>query len=272
MTKKEYILAVVDAMPEWEMGKQIKERVLNDSLDEHSINMLVIILKKAMDKITTMIRENKMVEMIELANKKDDIVQELIKELVDSDFLTSFVDRKIQSLGETQPVVHINKKYQVFISSTFSDLEIEREKVMHTVMALGCIPAGMEHFPATDEEQFNYIKKIIDTSDYYVLILGGRYGSLTKDGISFTEREFDYAKEKGIPILAFLHKNLGDIPLSKSEINKKKRKKLIEFHNKAKSGRIVQFWETPEDLCIKVSTSLSQAMNNIPAAGWERRK
>ena len=239
--------------------------------------MLVIILHKAVNAITAEIKKHKMIERIELSKKRDDIVQELLKELTTSDLLSSLVDRKIQSFGEpqphtlTEPQPHTLTKYQVFISSTFSDLEVEREKVMHTVMALGCIPAGMEHFPATDEEQFNYIKKIIDTSDYYVLILGGRYGSLTEDGVSFTEREFDYAKEKGIPILAFLHRNLGNIPLNKSEIDDEKRKKLLEFHNKAKSGRIVQFWETPEELCVNVSSSLYHAMKDYPATGWERR-
>ena len=65
MTKKEYILAVIDAMPEWEMWRWIKAMVQNDQLDERSINMLVIIFKKAMDKIDAIIKENKMVETIQ---------------------------------------------------------------------------------------------------------------------------------------------------------------------------------------------------------------
>jgi hypothetical protein len=38
------------------------------------------------------------------------------------------------------------------------------------------------------------------------LIVGGRYGSVDETGISFTEREYDYAYEKGLHILAFVHK------------------------------------------------------------------
>ena len=34
MTKKEYILAVIDALPEWEMWRWIKAMVQNDQLDE----------------------------------------------------------------------------------------------------------------------------------------------------------------------------------------------------------------------------------------------
>ena len=65
MTKKEYILTVIDALPDWEMWWLIKAMVQNDQLDEHTINMLVIILKKAMDKISATIKENKMIETIQ---------------------------------------------------------------------------------------------------------------------------------------------------------------------------------------------------------------
>lgn len=53
----------------------------------------------------------------------------------------------------------MDKRYQVFISSTYSDLKEERSKVMQTIMSLDCIPAGMELFPAIDAEQFEFIKK-----------------------------------------------------------------------------------------------------------------
>jgi len=65
MTKKEYILAVIDALPDREMWRGIKAMVQNDQLEEHTINMLVIILKRAMDKITATIKENKMIETIQ---------------------------------------------------------------------------------------------------------------------------------------------------------------------------------------------------------------
>ena len=71
MTKKEYILAVIDALPDWEMWRWIKAMVENDQLEEHTINMLVIIFKKAMDKITTTIKENKMVETIQAIENFD---------------------------------------------------------------------------------------------------------------------------------------------------------------------------------------------------------
>ena len=76
----------------------------------------------------------------------------------------------------------MDKRYQVFVSSTYADLKEERRSVIQALMDMDCIPAGMELFPAADEEQFQFIKKIIDDCDYYVLIIGGRYGSTTAEG------------------------------------------------------------------------------------------
>jgi hypothetical protein len=53
----------------------------------------------------------------------------------------------------------MQKKYQVFISSTYRDLIEERQEVSKSVLDLGHIPAGMETFFSADEEQFSYIKK-----------------------------------------------------------------------------------------------------------------
>ena len=79
MTKKEYILAVIDALPDWEMWRWIKAMVQNDQLEDHAINMLVIILKKAMDKITATIKENKMIETIQAMENFDNKKQERAK-------------------------------------------------------------------------------------------------------------------------------------------------------------------------------------------------
>ncbi|MGV4033752.1 DUF4062 domain-containing protein [Citrobacter freundii] len=82
----------------------------------------------------------------------------------------------------------MDKRYQVFVSSTFTDLEEERKHVIQTLMEMDCIPAGMELFPAIDEGQWEFIKKVIDDCDYYLLIIGGRYGSVAEDGLSYTEK------------------------------------------------------------------------------------
>ena len=164
----------------------------------------------------------------------------------------------------------MNKKYQVFVSSTFADLKEERSKVIQTLMELDCIPAGMELFPAIDEEQFNFIKKVIDDCDYYVLIIGGRYGSVASDGLSYTEKEYRYAKGKNIKVIAFLHLNPDSIPIGKSEKETELRKKLEAFRNEIESDRLVQYWTMAEELPGKVALSLPKTIRTYPAEGWIR--
>src|ERR1043165_6097881 len=100
----------------------------------------------------------------------------------------------------------MDKRYQVFVSSTFADLKDERGRVIQTLMEMDCIPAGMELFPAADEDQLEFIKRVIDDCDYYVVIVGGRYGTTnTSDGLSYTEKEYEYAVERGLKVVALLH-------------------------------------------------------------------
>jgi hypothetical protein len=164
----------------------------------------------------------------------------------------------------------MEKRYQVFVSSTYADLKEERRRVIQTVMELDCIPAGMELFPAADEEQFEFIKRIIDDCDYYLVIIGGKYGSTTETGISYTEKEYDYALSRGLRVIALLHENPDEIPLGKSEKDPALRARLQLFREKVASGRLVKFWQTATDLPGLVSLSLSKPIKMFPAVGWVR--
>lgn len=92
---------------------------------------------------------------------------------------------------------------RVFVSSTFNDLKEQREKIMRHLLKNNCFPVGMESFPATGRPPMAHIKTEIDTCDIYILVIAGRYGTRGPNGISYTEEEYLYAKERGIPILAF---------------------------------------------------------------------
>src|SRR5689334_18362639 len=98
----------------------------------------------------------------------------------------------------------------------------------------------MEFFPPTNEEQFEYIKREIEASDYYVLIIAGRYGSLAPgQNISFTEKEYDFALEKNIPILAFPIEDPKKVRIEDTDENPDKARLLEAFRQKACSNRIV---------------------------------
>lgn len=98
------------------------------------------------------------------------------------------------------------RKYQVFVSATFDDLQEERQEVFNAVMTARHIPVGMEVFTAAHDRGWGLIKHLIDTSDYYVVVVAGRYGSVDPDtGISWTEREYLYARdERKIKVLPFV--------------------------------------------------------------------
>ena len=164
----------------------------------------------------------------------------------------------------------MNKRYQVFLSSTYVDLKEEREEILRILLKLNCFPAGMELFPATDEKQFDYIKKEIDNSDYYLLIIAGRYGSLTPEGMSYTEKEFLYALEKKIPVIAYIHEDINIIPLAKVDVEENIRKKLEEFKKKVETNRLVKYWADSTTLYREVSITLARVIYECPRIGWVR--
>ena len=167
----------------------------------------------------------------------------------------------------------MDKKYQIFISSTYTDLIKEREKVRDVILSMYQFPIGMEMFSAADEEQWEIIQETIDSSDYYVLIIGKRYGSVIKEGsdngISYTEKEYRYAKKKGVPILAYI-KNDEVITADKIDDDPKYIKKLQDFKNEVVKGREVKWFSSIDQLGTEVSLSLHKEMDRKKRPGWIR--
>lgn len=164
-----------------------------------------------------------------------------------------------------------DKKYQVFISSTYTDLAEERKKLLDVLFMADCIPAGMEAFVAADTEQFEVIKKVIDLCDYYVLIIGKRYGSTHPGtGKSYTEMEYDYAIERGIPVLVFAIDDNVKLAPDKVETDEDKKNKLNKFRTKAMTNRLASIWASTEDLTGKLAISIMKAQTEIKRPGWQR--
>jgi Domain of unknown function (DUF4062) len=164
----------------------------------------------------------------------------------------------------------VDKVYQVFVSSTYADLRDERRMVSETLAKAGHIPVGMELFPATDERQLEYIKRIIDRCDYYVVIVGGRYGSLADDTISYTEKEYEYALERKIPVLALLHGHPDKIEAGKTDKDRAQQERLELFRERLSHSRIIDHWTEPHELCTKIVIAVGNAINLSPGVGWIR--
>ena len=98
-------------------------------------------------------------------------------------------------------------------------------------------------------------KRVIDDCDYYLLIIGGRYGSTTAEGISYTEKEYDYAIQRGMKVVAFLHEDPDSIPLSKSEQTPELRAQLKAFQGKSivgQAGEVLEVSRSTTWTCFAV--------------------
>lgn len=154
------------------------------------------------------------------------------------------------------------KKLQVFVSSTYFDLKAERQAAVAAILKAGHIPAGMELFTSGDQSQWETIKSWIDESDVYMLILGGRYGSIEKTTeLSYTELEYDYAVSKGKPFFAVV---IQDQALEKkvknegtSAIEKSNGAALQKFREKVLSN-ISSFFDDEKDIRLTVYESLAE--------------
>lgn len=164
----------------------------------------------------------------------------------------------------------MEKIFHVFVSSTYSDLIDERKKVSEAVAKAGFVAEGMEIFPASSQKQMDFIERVIDRCDYYILIVAGRYGSVSDDGLSYTEKEFRYAKSKGIPVLAFLRGEVDELPKSKMESDAESQLKLDQLVADLKSNAMVDFWLNADELSTKALAALAQARTSHEGIGWIR--
>lgn len=161
----------------------------------------------------------------------------------------------------------MEKKYQVFVSSTYEDLQEERKKVMEALLQMNCFPVGMEYFNASDSSQWEVIKSLIRECDYYVLIVAGRYGSIEKEsGKSYTQKEFEYAIEQGVPVISFVHQHPESLPGTKIESEQSKRDKLEEFKFCVKK-KLCKFWDNADGLASQVVLSLNSLIKTNPRIG-----
>lgn len=170
----------------------------------------------------------------------------------------------------------MNKKLQVFVSSTYTDLIEERQAAVEAILDAGHIPAGMELFKA-GKSQMKTIQKWIDESDVYMLILGGRYGSIEPDsGKSYTELEYKYALSKNMPVFAIV---LEDSFLFKKAASDGKNaifeKDNIDKHETFKEyvkSRIVKFVSNIDQITSNIHSHLKYILDDSDyhLVGWVR--
>lgn len=169
----------------------------------------------------------------------------------------------------------MNKKLQVFVSSTYTDLIEERQAAVQAILDAGHIPAGMELFKAGNESQLKTIYKWIDESDVYMLILGGRYGSIeAKSGKSYTQLEYEYALSKDIPVFAvvlsqsFLTNKINSLGLDK--VMEQKAPDKYQTFKSLVMSKIIREVDDCKDIKITIHSTLNEFINEYDLIGWVR--
>ena len=167
------------------------------------------------------------------------------------------------------------RKFSIFISSTYEDLKEERQALVGVALENNFIPVGMEQFHAAPTSQWNVITKMIDECDFYLLVIGGRYGSIDEEaGISYTEKEYNYAKDKRLPVLVLIKEPSAIVESEKDAGEDKydKMQRLDKFRERVKNDKnTVDFFTDLNNLMYKASSTFSKAINYADDnAGWVR--
>jgi hypothetical protein len=162
----------------------------------------------------------------------------------------------------------MEKRYQVFVSSTH-DLVAERQAVMRSLLELGCIPAGLEPFPVSDDDEWALITRVIDDCDYYIAIVGTRYGSIGPGGKSYAQMECEYAISRKKPVIAFLYSESAGHPGVGAEELSTQERGLREFRGLV-GRQNCQKYKSIDDLRVSVVKNLSRFIAEHPAVGWIR--
>jgi len=167
----------------------------------------------------------------------------------------------------------MKRKFQVFVSSTYKDLVAERQAAVQAILRAGHIPAGMELFAASDKSQWKTIQNWIDDSDVFLLILGGRYGSIEPEsGKSYIELEYDYAIQQHKPYFAlyidegYLHRKAT----TDSSVNEKDNPELLSMFREKVMSSICRSFEDNNSIAASVFHSMSDFEQRPDLLGWVR--
>lgn len=166
----------------------------------------------------------------------------------------------------------MKRKLQIFVSSTYKDLLDERQAAVSAILEAGHIPAGMELFAAGDQSQWETIKRWIEESDVFMLILGGRYGSIEpRSELSYIELEYDHAVRLEKPYFA--------IVIEESALNERvkiKGEDAFELENAAKLGalrakvlnKMSSFFNDAKDVKLAIHKSIRDLESRHKLSGW----
>lgn len=160
----------------------------------------------------------------------------------------------------------VGKVPSVFVSSTCYDLRQVRADMKGFIETLGFNPVLSDYnsFPINPDVNAveNCLRVVQEQADIFVLIVGGRYGSIPEGDKSVTNLEYLQAKARGIPIYAFIERSiLSVLPVWKANPESDFRSvvdstKLFEFVSSLRD--LAGVWVFPFETAQEITDTLRQ--------------
>ena len=163
------------------------------------------------------------------------------------------------------------RKLQIFLSSTYEDLIDHRLAAMEAILGAGHIPAAMEQFSPGDETAWEKIKAWIDESDAFILILGGRYGSVEgTSGKSYVQLEYEYAIEPFFALVVSKEHHEQRVKESGLKMDERDYPQMYKEFRNVGTQRLCGFWNDKKDIKSAVFQKLPEWAQRSDLTGWVR--
>jgi hypothetical protein len=147
---------------------------------------------------------------------------------------------------------------RIFISSTFRDLQSERDKTRQVLEKMDMLSRRMEIFVSEPIRPIDVALRELRESDAVVLIIGFRAGSLVEkqSGRTYTRAEFDLACELKKPIFAFIKTDHGC--WRNEEESPSLAHALDDFMGIVKQERTLKYFNNPDNLAEEIALAIER--------------
>ena len=162
----------------------------------------------------------------------------------------------------------LDKRYQVFISTSGSEMQPERIILSQTLVGMGFFSWGLEQ---RNPLSTAFARRQIDDCDYVVILLGSQYGEQSVSGVGYMHLEYIYAVTKQKPIIVFMHDDPASREPSLHDAKAELREKFNDFRKLLQTEVDQVFtYRSLRDLEMAVRLNMPQMLERYPVTGWVR--
>lgn len=162
----------------------------------------------------------------------------------------------------------LDKRYQVFITTSGKEMQPERMAVSQTLIGMGFFSWGLEQRTPLSTA---FARRQIDDCDYVVILLGSAYGEQSVSGVGYMHLEYIYAVTKQKPIIVFMHEEPSARDGALHDDKPELREKFQEFRKLLQNEVDQVFtYRSMRDLEMAVRFNLPQMLERSPVLGWVR--